>query len=111
MLFISFKDGFSRDIQKANISSWRNQNVQLAHQSFNLETQNVYKVKAYGIHSMVASLAFKEGVPLDQILVACSWKSHSTFTNFNFKDVAWKSGEVSVYSLGPVVSVQHVVYL
>ena len=29
------------------------------------------------------------GVSLDQILSACSWKVHNTFTQFYLKDVAW----------------------
>ena len=47
------------------------------------------------------------GVSLDQILGACFWKSHTTFTNFYLKDVAWRSKESSEYSLGSVVSAQH----
>ena len=49
------------------------------------------------------------GVFLDQILGTCFWKTHSTFTNFYLKDVAWKSTEGSGFSLGPVVSAQHIV--
>ena len=50
-------------------------------------------------------------VSLEQILGAFFWKSHSTFTNFYLKDVAWKSKDGSEYSLGPIVSAQHVVHL
>ena len=42
---------------------------------------------------------------------ACFWKSHTTFTNFYLKDVSWKSKEGSEYSLGSVVSAQHIVKL
>ena len=85
--------------------------VMLAYQGSDLETQNLSKVKAHDIRSMAASLAFKGGVSLDQILGACFWKSHSTFTNFYLKDVAWRSKESSEYSLGSVVSAQHIVKL
>ena len=83
----------------------------LAYQGSDFETQNLFKVKARDIRSMVASLAFKGGVSLDQILGACFWKSHTTFTSFYLKDVAWKSKEGSEYSLGSVVSAQHIVNL
>ena len=36
-----------------------------------------------------ASKAFQSGVSLEQILSACHWKSHNTFTQFYLKDVAW----------------------
>ena len=109
LLFISFKDGFSKDIQRSTISSWLKQTVILAYESSDVETQTLTNVKAHDVRSMAASLAFKGGVSLDQILGACFWKTHSTFTNFYLKDVAWKSSEGSDYSLGPVVSAQHIV--
>ena len=109
LLFISFKDGFSKDIQRSTISSWLKQTVILAYESSDVETQTLTNVKAHDVRSMAASLAFKGGVSLDQILGACFWKTHSMFTNFYVKDVAWKSSEGSDYSLEPVVSAQHIV--
>ena len=50
-----------------------------------------------------ASKAFQRGVSLEQILSACHWKSHNTFTQFYLKDVAWADSEL--YHLGPVVTV------
>ena len=111
LLFISFKSGFSGDIQRSTISSWIKQTVMLAYQGSDLETQSLSRVKAHDVRSMAASLAFKGGVSLDQILGACFWKSHTTFTNFYLKDVAWRSKESSEYSLGSVVSAQHIVKL
>ena len=111
LLFVSFKNGFSGDIQRATISSWIKQTVILAYQESDLETQKLSKVKAHDVRSMAASLAFKGGVSLDQILGACFWKSHTTFTNFYLKDVSWKSKEGAEYSLGSVVSAQHIVHL
>ena len=111
LLFVSFKNGFSGDIQRATISSWIKQTVILAYQESDLETQKLSRVKAHDVRSMAASLAFKGGVSLDQILGACFWKSHTTFTNFYLKDVSWKSKEGAEYSLGSVVSAQHIVHL
>ena len=111
LLFIFFKSGFSGDIQRSTISSWIKQTVVLAYQGSDLETQSLSKVRAHDVRSMAASLAFKGGVSLDQILGACFWKSHTTFTNFYLKDVAWRSKESSEYSLGSVVSAQHIVQL
>ena len=41
------------------------------------------------------------GVSLDQILSACHWKSHNTFTQFYLKDVVF--ADLELYHLGPVV--------
>ena len=80
LLFVSFKEGFDRDITRSTISSWIKQTVLLAYQSSNFDTQDL-QVKAHDVRSMSASLAFKGGVSLEQIL-GCFWKSHNTFTSF-----------------------------
>ena len=83
LLFISFKEGFDKDIQRSTISSWIKQTVALAYQSSDSMSDNVH-VKAHDIRSMSASLAFKGGVSLEQVLGSCFWKSHNTFTTFYF---------------------------
>ena len=108
LLFISFKEGFDRDIMRSTISSWIKQTVLLAYQSSKADSQDLH-IKAHDIRSMSASLAFKGGASLEQILGSCYWKSHNTFTTFYLKDVAWQSHDQSDYKLGPVVSAQHIV--
>ena len=53
-----------------------------------------------------ASKAFYGGVSLDQIMQACHWKAHNTFTNFYLKDLTWLDNN-NMY-LGPVVAAQQV---
>ena len=60
-------------------------------------------VKAHDVRAFAASKAFQSGVSLEQILSACHWKSHNTFTQFYLKDVAWADSKL--YHLGPVVAV------
>ena len=69
-LFISFKDSFNKDIQRSTISSWIKQTVILAYQSSGSNNKDL-QVKAHDIRSVSASLAFKGGVSLEQILVSC----------------------------------------
>ena len=109
LLFISFKDGLSVDIQRATIFSWLKQTVLLAYHSSDLGTQNISKVEAHDVCSIATSIVFKGGVSLDQILGTCFWKYFSTFTNFCLNDVAWKSKDGSYYSLSSVVSTEDIV--
>ena len=53
----------------------------------------------------VASKAFYGGVSVDQIMQACHWKAHNTFTNFYLKDLTWSDNDNNMY-LGPVVAAQ-----
>ena len=56
--------------------------------------------------AFAASKAFQGGVSLDQILSACHWKAHNTFTQFYLKDLAWADSEL--YHLGPVIAAQQI---
>ena len=81
LLFVAIKEGYSKDISKAIISSWIKQSIILAYQKSDQEVQNVSQVKAHEVRALAAPLAFK-GIALDEIMASCFWRSHSTFTNF-----------------------------
>ena len=87
---------------RVTICSWIKQTVPLAYQSSNSDSQDLH-IKAHDVRSMSASLAFKGGALLEQILGSCYWKSHNTFTTFYLKDIAWQSHDQFDYTLGPVV--------
>ena len=107
LLFVSIKEGHTKDISRVTISSWIKQTIILAYQNSTETDQKVSQVKAHDVRSMASSLAFKGGVSLDQILQACFWRSHGTFTNFYLKDGCWEND--NLLKLGPIVSAQHVI--
>ena len=106
LVFISFKKGFDKDISTATISSWIKQTVILCYELSDHQAHTLHQVKAHDVRAFAASKAFQSGVSLDQILSACHWKSHNTFTQFYLKDVAWADSEL--YHLGPVVAAQQI---
>ena len=67
---------------------------------------SLHQVKTHDVRAFAASKAFQSGVSLDQILSACHWISHNTFTQFYLKDVAWADSEL--FHLGPVVATQQI---
>ena len=105
LVFVSFKKNFNKDIAPATISSWIKQTI-LCYQLSNEDAQQLHQVRAHDVRAFAASKAFQGGVSLDQILSACHWKSHNTFTQFYLKDVAW--ADADLYHLGPVVAAQHI---
>ena len=105
LVFVSFKKGFDKDISPA-ISSWIKQTVVLCYELSDQEALTLHQVKAHDVRAFAASKAFQSGISLDQILLACHWKSHNTFTQFYLKDVAWADSEL--FHLGPVVAAQQV---
>ena len=88
LVFVSFKKGFDKDISPATISSWIKQTVILCYELSDQEAHTLHQVKAHDVRAFAASKAFQLGVSLEQILSACHWKSHNTFTQFYLKDVA-----------------------
>ena len=106
LVFVSFKKGFDKDISPATISSWIKQTVILCYELSDHQAHTLHQVKAHDVRAFAASKAFQSGVSLEQILSACHWKSHNTFTQFYVKDVAWADSEL--YHLGPVVAAQQI---
>ena len=106
LVFVSFKKGFDKDISPATISSWIKETVILCYELSDHQAHTLHQVKAHDVRAFAASKAFQSGVSLEQILSACHWKSHNTFTQFYLKDVAWADSEL--YHLGPVVAAQQI---
>ena len=106
LVFVSFKKGFDKDISPATISSWIKQTVILCYELSDHQAHTLHQVKAHDVRAFAASKAFQLEVSLDQILTACHWKSHNTFTQFYLKDVAWADSEL--FHLGPVVAAQQI---
>ena len=93
LVFISFNQGFSKDISPATISSWIKKTMILCYELTDWENFDLHQVKAHDVRAFAASKAL--------ILSACHSKSHNTFTQFYLKDVAWTDSEL--FHLGPVV--------
>ena len=106
LVFVSFKKGFDKDISPATISSWIKQTVILCYELSDHQAHTLHQVKAHDVRAFAASKAFQSGVSLEQILPACHWKSHNTFTQFYLKDVAWADSEL--FHLAPVVAAQQI---
>ena len=85
LVFVSFKKGFDKDISPATISSWIKQTVMLCYELSDQEALTLHQVKAHDVRAFAVSKAFQSGVSLEQILLACHWKSHNTFTQFYFE--------------------------
>ena len=103
LVFVSFWKSFQKDIVPSTTSFWIKQTVLLCYQLSDEEAQNLHQVRA---HDVRAFQGFSRGVCLDQILSACHWKAHNTFTQFYLKDLAWTDSEL--YQFGPVVTAQQI---
>jgi len=63
--------------------------------------------RTHKVRALAASLAFRGNIDLEEIMQACSWQSHSTFSSFYLRNVSQVQGDLRV--LGPIVAAQAVV--
>ena len=87
LFFISFKKGHTSDIRPATLSSWLKQTILLHYKQADQQALDLVQVKAHDIRALGASKVFYGGVSVEQIMQACHWKAHNTFTNFYLKDL------------------------
>lgn len=106
-LFISFKPGFTKEISPSTISSWLKSVIVMAYKEMAPETASLFKIHAHQIRGMAASWALLGGVSVDQVLKACHWRSHNTFTEFYLKPLTWSHKDQM--SLGPFVAAQNII--
>ena len=100
LLFISFKKGHTSDIRSATLSSWLKQTILLCYKQADQQALDLVQVRAHDMRAFAASKAFYGGASVDQIMQACHWKAHNTFTNFYLKDLTWSDNDNNMY-LGP----------
>ena len=86
------------------------QTILLYYKQADQQALDLVQVKAHDIRPFAAPKAFYGGVSVDQIMQACHWKAHNTFTNFYLKDLTWADNDNNLY-LGPVVAAQQVLDL
>ena len=93
-------------MRPATLSSWLKQTILLCYKPADQQALDLVQVKVHDIRAFAASKAFYGGVSVDQIMHACHWEAHNTFTNFYLKDLTWPDND-NMY-LGPVVAAQQV---
>ena len=107
-LFIAYKKGFDKDreIHMNTVSSWLKKVIKLAYEGASDEDNRVLNIKAHHVRSMAASWALLNQASMEDIMGACSSKSHNTFTQFYLKDLSLIREDM--HHLGPVVAASHV---
>ena len=107
LLFISLQKNKSSDISKNTISGGIRSLLYTIYSNANKDAATLVGRCTHTIRAMTASLAFSTQVDLDEILKACSWKNHATFSEFYLKDMTQVREDI--HSLGSLVVAQKVV--
>ena len=107
LLFIPFQKKKSH-ISKNTISGWVRSHLHFVYTIAYKSATSLGKTTRV-IHSVAASLALTSQIDIDEILRNCSWKSHTTFSEFCLKDMTQVHDDL--HSPGPIVAVERMVAL
>ena len=100
-MFISINPNFSGDITKNTVAGWIRRTIRLAHQSATDDDITLARATPHEVRALSSSVAFDRNISLENIMSACSWRNHSTFSSFYLRDLA-RHGMESM-SLPPLV--------
>ena len=110
LLFVSLLKFEQGDIAAQKISNWIKDLIHFTFKNCSTNNASLHGVKAHDVRAQAAPRSFRSAVPLLDIMRSYTWKNHSTFTSFYFRDVSLKILEDS-YRLGDIVAAQRVVSL
>ena len=108
-LFISYKPGFEKDIQLITFSSWLRCLIREAYFKATNSTITMSSVRPHEIRALSSSVAWKSNIPISEIMRACQWRNHTTFTDHYLRDISMMQDEL--HSLGKMVVAQTVTSL
>lgn len=107
LLFISHKREHKGDIHRNTISGWVRKLLHFVYSNSSEETSLLAGTSTHTIRGLAASLAYRGGVDVEELLRACHWANQTTFTEFYLKDLSVV--EQGTNKLGPIVAAQQVV--
>ena len=102
---VSFKERIAtKDPHINTLSGWVNKLIHHVYQTAEGELLPLANARTHEVHALVASLAFRGSMDMEDILSACSWASHLNFTDFYLGDITLLTE--SLHCLGPIVPAQ-----
>ena len=106
LMFVSHLVGHTKDIHVNTVSGWVRKLIQFCYEHVDSRTAKLQGTSTHTIRGLASTLAFKGSASLEDIMSACSWKSHNTFSSFYLEDVAGIMDDL--YKLGPISVAQSV---
>ena len=106
-LFVPLRDT-GRELSKASFSNWIKECIKYCISNCSTENAQVHSVRAHDVRALAASWSLAGGYSLNDIMRACTWKNHLTFTRFYLKDSV--QNDLGEHRLGSFIAAQSVVH-
>lgn len=101
-LFISLYQNLHREIQAPTISHWLKDCILYVYKNSNQAMKDWFSVRPHHIRALATSWAAFVSTPVEDILRACAWKCHNTFTQHYLRDLTWTKDQM--FALGPLIA-------
>jgi len=104
-LFLPLSHTASGRLCPNTISSWLKQTIILAYEiaATDEDFQRLHSVSAHECRALSASWSALRNVSTDDIISACRWRAHTTFTSFYLRDLVEAEGQLLVFKHVPSV--------
>jgi len=96
------------EVHKNTLSSWVRKLILFCYQNPSEAACELLGTRTHDIRGFAHSLTFNANVPVEDLLQAGSWKSHTVFTSHYLKDLTEIDTE-TLLRLGPIVAGQKIV--
>lgn len=108
-LFVSYREGFEREIAAPTISRWIICTIRRAYCETRVSPvlRRAANLSAHEVRALSTSWALYQGAALNDVLDAATWASHTTFSSHYLRDCSTLAS--GMLALGPVVSAGQVV--
>lgn len=100
-VFISVQRNKQNEITPSTLAGWVKKLIMAVYEESSQDLLDKYKVKPHDVRALSASWALHQKVPLEDILQAATWSSHTTFTRFYLTNMTNISE--GMLKLGPLV--------
>lgn len=108
LLFISHRPEHKSDIHRNTLSGWIRKLLSYVYQHASEDTITLAGTSAHAIRGLAATLAYKGGTDVEELIRSCHWSNQTTFTEYYLKDISVI--ENGANKLGPIVAAQQVVH-
>ena len=97
----------NHDINKGSVSGWISSVIRLAYKDLSKKKLALLNIRAHEVRALATSWSYFSKTPLEEVIRAAHWSSHSVFAKFYLRDLQKQSQNLQL--LGPMVTAQKVV--
>ena len=107
LLFVATQPNRKAEIHVNTLSAWVKKLIKWIYANANEQQLQLSSTSTHEARAVSASLAFQATFSMQEVMQACVWKAHTTFTDYYLRDMSYIMDEL--FTLGPLVMAGQVI--